>query len=68
VHELDCLEELRLEELVLFGNPVCMKYQDLNVCVSDMRKRLPQILKLDGVYISRLLMTDVNEGGSDVSL
>jgi nuclear RNA export factor len=68
VHELDCLEGLRLEELVLFGNPLCMKYQDHSAYVRDVRKRLPQLLKLDGVYISRLLMSEDNEDGPDVSL
>jgi nuclear RNA export factor len=68
VHELDCLEGLRLEELVLFGNPLCLKYKDHSAYVRDVRKRLPQLLKLDGVYISRLLMSEDNEDGPDVSL
>jgi nuclear RNA export factor len=47
VHELHCLEGLRLEQLVLSGNPLCTKYHNQSAYVSDVRKRLPQLLKLD---------------------
>jgi nuclear RNA export factor len=67
VHELNCLEGLRLEELELFGNPLCMKYHDHSAYVSDVRKRLPQLLKLDGIYISTLILADLIEDGLDLS-
>jgi hypothetical protein len=31
MHVLDCLEGLRLEELVLNGNPLCKKYEDKTI-------------------------------------
>jgi hypothetical protein len=31
MHELDCPEGLRLEELVLNGNPLCKKYEDKTI-------------------------------------
>jgi nuclear RNA export factor len=66
-HVLDCFEGLHLEQLVLFGTPLCMKYHDCNAYVSDVRKRLPQLLKLDDVYICPLIMADLNEDGLDLS-
>jgi hypothetical protein len=30
MNNLNCLDNLRLEDLVLQGNPVCDKYQDRN--------------------------------------
>jgi nuclear RNA export factor len=65
--ELDCLEGLLLEHLVLFGNPLCMKYHDQSAYVCAVRNRFPQLLKLDGVYISPLVMAEVVEDGLDLS-
>ncbi|XP_069679720.1 nuclear RNA export factor 1 [Periplaneta americana] len=61
MHQLDCLEGLRLEELVLDGNPLCDKYQDQTVYVSEVRKRFPKVLKLDGVELAPPILFDVNE-------
>jgi hypothetical protein len=33
MYQLDCLEGLRLEDLVLDGNPLCDKYKDQNTYV-----------------------------------
>jgi hypothetical protein len=44
-----------------------MKYHDHSAYVSDVRKRLPQLLKLDGVYVSPLIMADLIEDGLDLS-
>jgi Leucine-rich repeat (LRR) protein len=59
MHEFDCLEGLRLEKLMLFGNPLCLKYQDRSAYVCAVRKRFPELLKLDGDYISPLIMAEV---------
>jgi nuclear RNA export factor len=67
MHKLDCLEGLRLEQLVLFGNPLCMKYHSRSAYVRAVRKRFPQLLKLDGVYVFPLIMADLNEDGLDLS-
>ncbi|XP_021921286.1 nuclear RNA export factor 1-like [Zootermopsis nevadensis] len=61
IHQLDCLEGLRLEDLMLDGNPLCDKYQDQNVYVSEVRKRFPKVLKLDGVDLPPPILFDVNE-------
>jgi nuclear RNA export factor len=33
MHQLNCLKGLRLEELVLVGNPLCDTYQDKNMYI-----------------------------------
>jgi nuclear RNA export factor len=67
MHELDSIEALRLEQLVLLRNPLCMKYHDRSACVCVLRKRFPQLQKLDGVYISLQIMAEVIEDGLDLS-
>jgi nuclear RNA export factor len=60
MNQLDCLEGLRLEDLVLDGNPLCSKYKDHSTYVSDVKK-FPKVLKLDGVDLSTPILADVNE-------
>jgi hypothetical protein len=43
-----------------------MKYHDHSAYVSDVRKRLTQLLKLDGIYISTLILADLIEDGRDL--
>jgi nuclear RNA export factor len=67
VHEPDCFEDLRLQHVLLFENPLYMKYHDRSAYESDVRQRLPQLLKLDGLYIFPLIMACLNEDGLDLS-
>ncbi|XP_013410745.1 nuclear RNA export factor 1 [Lingula anatina] len=46
--ELDKIKKLKLEELVLEGNPFVMHQKDQSAYVSAVRKRFPKVLKLDG--------------------
>jgi hypothetical protein len=64
--QLNCLEGLHLEHLVLFGNPLCSKYCHHSTYVSDMRKKFPQLLTLDGADCP-LIVADDNEVGVDHS-
>jgi nuclear RNA export factor len=62
VNQVDCLEGLLLGDLVLDGNPLCSRYKDHNIYVTDVRKRFPKVLKLDGVDLSPLILFDfINE-------
>ncbi|GFG38323.1 hypothetical protein Cfor_01734 [Coptotermes formosanus] len=61
MHQLDRLEGLCLEDLVLDGNPLCDRFQDQNAYISEVRKRFPKVLKLDGVDLSPPILFDVNE-------
>lgn len=61
MNHLNCLEGLRLEELVLLGNPLCDKYQDKNLYISEVRKRFPRVMKLDGADLSPPIVLNVNE-------
>nr|AHK06057.1 nuclear export factor [Locusta migratoria manilensis] len=59
--DLDALKGLRLVELVLEGNPVCRHYQDRSVYVSEVRKRFPKVMKLDGEELPRPILFDVQD-------
>jgi nuclear RNA export factor len=61
MNQLDCLEGLLLEDLVLDGNPLCSKYKNHNIYVTDVKKRFPKVLKLDGVDLSTPILADVNK-------
>ncbi|PSN57824.1 Nuclear RNA export factor 1 [Blattella germanica] len=61
IHCLDCLEDLKIEELVLDGNPLCGKFTDQAVYVSEVRKRFPKVLKLDGIDLPPPIVFDVND-------
>ncbi|XP_012277469.1 nuclear RNA export factor 1-like [Orussus abietinus] len=60
INQLDVLKDLALEELRLAGNPVCDKYKSSQSdYVSDVRKRFPKLLRLDGVELPRPILFDV---------
>jgi nuclear RNA export factor len=61
MNQLDCLEGLLLEDLVLYGNPLCSKYKNHNIYVTDVRKRFRKVLKLDEADLSTPILADVNE-------
>jgi nuclear RNA export factor len=56
-----CLEGIFLEDLVLDGNPLCSKYKDHSTYVSDVKKKFPKVLQLDGVVLSTPILADVDE-------
>lgn len=58
--EIDALKQLKLKELRLTGNPLCEKYkQRPEDFVSDVRKRFPKLLKLDGTDLPPPIVFDV---------
>ncbi|XP_014481162.1 PREDICTED: nuclear RNA export factor 1-like [Dinoponera quadriceps] len=60
MNQLDVLKDLKLDELRLQGNPVCKKYRSRqNDYVSDVRKRFPKLLRLDGTELPRPIVFDV---------
>ncbi|XP_046745611.1 nuclear RNA export factor 1-like [Diprion similis] len=60
VSHLDVIKDLKLEELRLAGNPVCAKYKDRQAAYfSDVRKRFPRLLKLDGIVLPPPILFDV---------
>ncbi|XP_015510716.1 nuclear RNA export factor 1-like [Neodiprion pinetum] len=60
VSHLDVIKDLKLEELRLAGNPVCAKYKDRQTAYfSDVRKRFPRLLKLDGIILPPPIRFDV---------
>ncbi|KAK3927135.1 Nuclear RNA export factor 1 [Frankliniella fusca] len=56
---LDALKGLGVEELLMTANPVCGKYSDQGAYVTDVRKRLPKLLKLDSVELPPPILFDV---------
>lgn len=48
ISALDALVGLPLVELVLEGNPLCDKFKDTTVYISEVRSRFNKILRLDG--------------------
>lgn len=46
ITSLDPLKGLAVEQLLMDANPLCAKYTDQGAYVTDIRKRLPKLLKL----------------------
>ncbi|XP_015594371.1 nuclear RNA export factor 1 [Cephus cinctus] len=64
MNQLDVIKDLKLEEFRLAGNPVCFKYKSRHDdYVSDVRKRFPKLLKLDGNELPRPIVFDVADEG-----
>ncbi|XP_063228804.1 nuclear RNA export factor 1-like [Bacillus rossius redtenbacheri] len=55
------LKNLDIEDLVLDGNPVCKKFSDQTLYVSEVRKWLPKVVKLDGVNLPPPIVFDTTE-------
>ncbi|KAI4502639.1 hypothetical protein M0802_002551 [Mischocyttarus mexicanus] len=79
IHHLDNVKDLKLEELRLAGNPVCNKYKSRQSEYvsfrasgfsffknSDVRKRFPKLLRLDGVELPRPILFDVMDDASKI--
>ncbi|XP_011632449.1 nuclear RNA export factor 1-like [Pogonomyrmex barbatus] len=62
IQQLDSIKNLELSELKLTGNPVCYKYKSRQSdYVSDVRKRFPKLMHLDGMELPRPIVFDVDE-------
>ncbi|XP_036149391.1 nuclear RNA export factor 1 isoform X2 [Monomorium pharaonis] len=67
IHQLDFIKDLKLVELKLTGNPVCNKYKSRqNDYVSDVRKRFPKLLHLDGIELPRPIVFDVVDDAAKI--
>ncbi|KYQ54883.1 Nuclear RNA export factor 1 [Trachymyrmex zeteki] len=69
IHQLDAIKNLKLDELKLTGNPVCNKYKSRqNDYVSDVRRKFPKLLRLDGVELPRPIVFDVVDEAAKIPL
>lgn len=60
IYQIDAIKDLKLEELKLTGNPVCNKYtSQQNEYICDIRKRFPNLLRLDDTELPRPIVFDV---------
>ncbi|CAG9583095.1 unnamed protein product [Danaus chrysippus] len=62
---LEPLKPLPLVELYLKGNPLVSRFNDHDIYVSDVRKKFPKLMRLDGVDLPPAIGFDVSE---DLSL
>ncbi|XP_047534114.1 nuclear RNA export factor 1 [Vanessa atalanta] len=62
---IDPLKPLQLVELYLKGNPLVNRFNDHDIYVSDVRKKFPKLVRLDGVDLPPAIGFDVSE---DVTL
>ncbi|CAH0755150.1 unnamed protein product [Diatraea saccharalis] len=62
---LDPMKQLQLVELYLKGNPLVNRFSDHEIYVSDVRKKFPKLVRLDGVELPPAIGFDVSE---DVAL
>ncbi|OWR41211.1 nuclear RNA export factor 1 [Danaus plexippus] len=62
---LEPLKPLPLVELYLKGNPLVSRFNDHDIYVSDVRKKFPKLIRLDGVDLPPAIGFDVSE---DLSL
>lgn len=58
---LDALKGWSLVELDLSGNPVRERYKDANAYVSEVRKRFPKLMKLDGIDLPKPIGFDIED-------
>ncbi|XP_047997940.1 nuclear RNA export factor 1 [Leguminivora glycinivorella] len=61
IGSLDCLKSLPLIELYLKGNPLVTRCSDHDIYVSDVRKKFPKLIRLDGVDLPPVIGFDVAE-------
>ncbi|KAK7867453.1 hypothetical protein R5R35_009764 [Gryllus longicercus] len=61
IRRLDCLKGLKLLELFLDGNPMCDKFTEESVYVSEVRKIFPKVIRLDGAVLPPPIVFDVSE-------
>lgn len=65
MNQIDTIKDLKLEELKLAGNPICNKYKSRqNDYISDVRKRFPKLLRLDGMDLPKPILFDVVDEGN----
>ncbi|CAL7946484.1 unnamed protein product [Xylocopa violacea] len=65
INQIDIIKDLKLEELKLAGNPICHKYRTRqNDYISDVRKRFPKLLRLDGIELPKPILFDVVDEGN----
>ncbi|CAB3221232.1 unnamed protein product [Arctia plantaginis] len=58
---LDSMKSLPLVELYLKGNPLVNRFQDHEIYISDVRKKFPKLVKLDGVELPPAIGFDVQD-------
>ncbi|XP_044591000.1 nuclear RNA export factor 1-like [Cotesia glomerata] len=65
MHQMDVIKDLPLEELRLAGNPLVQhKYKKrTDDYISDVRKKFPKLLRLDGMELPKPILFDVAEEG-----
>ncbi|KAL4711159.1 hypothetical protein ACJJTC_009530 [Scirpophaga incertulas] len=61
---LEPLKNLPLVELYLKGNPLVNRFSDHDIYISDVRKKFPKLLRLDGVDLPPAIGFDVAEDAS----
>ncbi|XP_076279140.1 nuclear RNA export factor 1 [Lasioglossum baleicum] len=65
IKQIDHIKDLKLEELKLTGNPVCNKYKTRqSEYISDVRRRFPKLLRLDGMELPKPILFDVADDGN----
>ncbi|XP_034934459.1 nuclear RNA export factor 1-like isoform X2 [Chelonus insularis] len=65
MHQIDIIKDLKLNELRLEGNPICNRYRNRrDEYVSDIRKRFPKLLRLDGNELPKPILFDVADEGA----
>ncbi|XP_031353729.1 nuclear RNA export factor 1 isoform X2 [Photinus pyralis] len=58
---LDPLSGLPIVEVVLDGNPLCTKFREREAYISEVRKRFPKVIKLDGIDLPPPIGFDIAE-------
>ncbi|CAH0564866.1 unnamed protein product [Brassicogethes aeneus] len=61
ITQLDPLVGLPIVELVLDGNPVCEKFKERTTYISEVRKRFPKCIKLDGIDLPPPISFDIQD-------
>ncbi|KAF5288344.1 hypothetical protein FQR65_LT12079 [Abscondita terminalis] len=61
ITSLDPLMGLPIVDLVLDGNPLCSKFREQTAYVSEVRKRFPKVIKLDGIDLPPPIGFDIAE-------
>ncbi|XP_066246694.1 nuclear RNA export factor 1-like [Euwallacea similis] len=57
--QLDAFIGLPIVDLLLDGNPLCDRFKNQNTYISEVRKRFPKCMKLDGIELPRPISFDI---------
>ncbi|CAG9767079.1 unnamed protein product [Ceutorhynchus assimilis] len=64
IKQLDAFSECPIQDIMLDGNPMCDKFKEKPLYVSEIRKKFPKCIKLDGMDLPPPIGFDIAHEGT----